>query len=380
MLSSKFATVLLASTMCLSFVMTPVYSWADETETTETQTSESETTEVAELKPSESGETKESGETEPSQTDKFTVVRKKSVRTVSGMCGDRTSWLLDDAGTLTVSGFGDMDSWESADLVPWKNYKDSIVTVIISSGVTSVGERAFDGCKKLETVNIAQTVTKIGIYAFSDCTALKTAVLDENLYKNSPGIFYGSYGVQVSYILSFPITVYGGTANVSKACSGTTVTLTAGDAPEGKVFDKWTVDRGEVEINVVDEKTATFVMPSGYVMISASYKDKEPQANTLTVRGRKAKLKAKKLKKKAQKISRSKVMTVSNAQGRVSYKLLKVSKSKKKYFKVNSSNGTVTVKKKLKKGTYTVRCRVTASGNENYKSGSRIVSFKITVK
>ena len=38
------------------------------------------------------------------------------------------------------------------------------------------------------------------------------------------------------------------------------------------------------------------------------------------------------------------------------------------------------VKKKQKKGTYTVKCRVTASGDTNYKSGSRVVSFKIKVK
>jgi endo-1,4-beta-xylanase len=74
-------------------------------------------------------------------------------------------------------------------------------------------------------------------------------------------------------------------------------------------------------------------------------------------------------------------MTVRNPQGRVTYRLMSVSKSRyKKYFKVNARNGVVTVKKKLKKGTYTVRCRVAASGNTEYKGVSRIVSFKITVK
>jgi hypothetical protein len=382
----KIATVLLSATMCLSVWTAPVFVSADETTATETavtesQPSETETSEYDDIKPSETEETTSSEETEPSQTDKFTVSRKKSVRTVTGMCGDKTSWLLNDEGTLTVSGYGDMDTWDSADLVPWKNYKESIKSVVVSSGVTSVGARAFDGCKNLETINIAETVTKIGIYAFADCTSLKSAVLDENLYRTSPGIFYGCTGVEVSYIANYPIKVYGGTSDVSKASAGTTVTLTVGEAPEGKVFDKWTVDRGEVELTVVDEKTATFVMPASYVEITASFRDKEPQNNTLTVRGRNAKLKEKKLKKKAQKISRAKVMTVRNPQGRVTYRLMSVSKSRyKKYFKVNARNGVVTVKKKLKKGTYTVRCRVAASGNTEYKGVSRIVSFKITVK
>ncbi len=379
MFRTKFTSVLLAAFMSLSVFTAPVAVMADETEPSGTESSQTEN-----LNPSESDESKPSESSEPaetSQSEKITVNRKESVRTVTGMCGDRAVWLLDNNGTLTVSGFGDMDNWETGDLVPWKNYKDSIRAVVVSSGVTSVGERAFDGCLSLETVNIAESVVKIGDFAFSGCTNLKSAVLDENLYRSSTGIFYGCPGVSVSYIASYPITVIGGTSDVSKACAGATVTLTVGDAPEGKTFDQWTVNMGEVEVTVVDEKTATFVMPAGYVQITASFKDKEPQNNTLSVRGKKTKLKAKKLKKKSQKVARGKVMVVRNAQGRVTFRLLKVSKSRyKKYFKINGRNGVVTVKKKLKKGTYTIRCRVTASGNEAYKSGSRVVSFKITVK
>ena len=384
MLRSKFASVLLAASMCMSLYAAPVMVSADETEPSGT-----ETTEVEELKPSETEETTTATETEPaestlptetSESDKFTVSRKDSVRTVSGMCGEKAVWILDNTGTLTVSGFGDMDTWESLDLVPWKNYKDSIKNIVIERGVTSISESAFEGLTNLETVDIAGTVTKIGNYAFSNCTSLKSAVLDENLYKASSGIFYGCYNVHVSYIASYPILVYGGISDVTKACAGTVVTLKAYDEATGKVFDQWIINRGEIELTIVDEKTATFVMPASLVEITAQFRDKEPQNNPLSVRGRKASLKAKKLKKKDQKVGRSKVMTIRNVQGRLSYKLLSVSKSKKKYFKINSRSGTVTVKKKLKKGTYTVRCRVSASGNENYKGGSRVVSFKIKVK
>ena len=364
----KIISVLISVAISLSFFTTTAFATEDETATSEKQASETETSETSE-------------ETETSRSSRFTVEKKNTSRTVSGMCGDRTSWLLDDSGTLTVSGFGDMNTWKSADLVPWNNYKDSIFAVVISSGVTSVSERAFEGCKNLESVNIAQTVTKIGDYAFADCTGLKSAVLDENLYKSSNGLFYGCSDVVVSFIASYPVVVYGGTSDVRKACAGTTVTLKPYDAPEGKVFDSWTVNSGEVVLTAGEDGVATFVMPDSYVEIMATYRDKEPKNNTLTVRGRSAKFRAKKLKKQSQKISRSKVMSVSNAQGRVTYKLLSVSRSKyKKYFKVNSRNGSVTVKKKLKKGTYTVRCRVTASGNSEYKGISRTVTFKITVR
>lgn len=104
--------------------------------------------------------------------------------------------------------------------------------------------------------------------------------------------------------------------------------------------------------------------------------------NTLVAKGGKtAKVKYKKLRKKAQAVARSKVMTISNPQGNVTYKLASVSKSKyKKFFTINAKNGVVTVKKKLKKGTYTIKVSVTAAGNDDYKIATKTVAFKIKVK
>ena len=68
--------------------------------------------------------------------------------------------------------------------------------------------------------------------------------------------------------------------------------------------------------------------------------------------GKTAKVKYKKLRKKKQTVSLPKTISLSNAQGSVTYKLNSAKKSKKsykKYFKINSATGTITVKKKLRK-------------------------------
>ena len=97
----------------------------------------------------------------------------------------------------------------------------------------------------------------------------------------------------------------------------------------------------------------------------------------MTVKASKKTVKVKKLKKKAQTV---KPITVELAKGTVTYKITGGNKKSKKALKVNSKNGKVTVKKKTKKGTYKVKVKVTAAGNENYNAGSKTVEVKVVVK
>ena len=47
---------------------------------------------------------------------------------------------------------------------------------------------------------------------------------------------------------------------------------------------------------------------------------------------------------------------------------------------VSSKTGKVTVKKGLKKGTYTVKVKVIAAGDNEHDSASKTVTFKVKVK
>ena len=79
--------------------------------------------------------------------------------------------------------------------------------------------------------------------------------------------------------IEYNVTVTGGTASVgagtpiTKATMGTTVTLTAGAAPSGKVFDKWEVVSGGITLADANSATTTFIMPASAVSVKATYKN-----------------------------------------------------------------------------------------------------------
>ena len=99
-------------------------------------------------------------------------------------------------------------------------------------------------------------------------------------------------------------------------------------------------------------------------------------ANKLTVKGKTVQIKYKKLKKKAKVFTRKKVLKVSRTIGKVTYTRVKGNKK----IKINKKTGKVTVKKGLKKGTYTVNVKVKAAGDANHKAITRKAKFKVKVK
>ena len=111
------------------------------------------------------------------------------------------------------------------------------------------------------------------------------------------------------------------------------------------------------------------------------------KANPLSLSGKTATIKYKKLKKKTQTMAVTKVINFTKQAGDTkTYTLSSAKKGKKsfkKYFNINKTTGKVTIKKnkKMKKGTYNVTVKVKASGNSTYKASSvKTVTFKIKVK
>ena len=104
------------------------------------------------------------------------------------------------------------------------------------------------------------------------------------------------------------------------------------------------------------------------------------KANPVKVTVKTKTVKLKKLKKKVQKV---KAITVKNAQGKVTYKLVKsgITKKIRKLVKINSK-GVITIKRweKAKKGTYIIKVKITAKGNTNYNLKTITKTVKIKIK
>ena len=102
----------------------------------------------------------------------------------SGTCGaegDNLTWTLDSEGTLTISGTGKMTDHIYNSSAAWDSSRSSIKSVIISDGVTSIGEAAFSCCDNLTSVTIGNSVTSIGGYAFLDCDSLTSVTIPDSV-------------------------------------------------------------------------------------------------------------------------------------------------------------------------------------------------------
>ena len=102
----------------------------------------------------------------------------------SGTCGDKLTWSLSDEGTLTISGTGKMKDYGDnygMSVAPWYVGSSQVKTVIIEDGVTSIGDRAFDGCTKLTRVVIPDSVTSIGYSSFRGCYSLPSVAIPDSV-------------------------------------------------------------------------------------------------------------------------------------------------------------------------------------------------------
>lgn len=145
--------------------------------------------------------------------------------------GDFT-WEFDSAtGTMTISGTGDMEGsfyrhWKVKDNTQSNSKIDlspMIKKIIISEGITSIGDSALVGLTEMTSVDIPNTVTKIkrlafadawklesitipdgvttlGYYCFERCKALKTVIIPDSVTEIGCDAFRGCIALETVVI------------------------------------------------------------------------------------------------------------------------------------------------------------------------------------
>ena len=165
-----------------------------EEETTEA-TEEEETEETGEVPTEETEpETTDAEETQPETVEETAGMLAEDVID-SGTCGDDLTWMLTQDGTLTISGSGEMEYYHGADTAPWCKNREDIVNVVVTFGVTSIGNYVFFNCSNLTSVTIPEGVTSIGECAFYGCSNLTSITIPEGVKSIGSQAFSGCSGL-----------------------------------------------------------------------------------------------------------------------------------------------------------------------------------------
>ena len=113
------------------------------------------------------------------------------------------TWNINN-GTLTISGEGEMPDYLLDQ--PWYDYKDDIHTLVIESGVTSIGSFAFYYFENLTSVSISNNVLSINSYAFFNCEKLPSIVFPDGLI-NIAFMAFGGCSALSSLFLPKSVTI-----------------------------------------------------------------------------------------------------------------------------------------------------------------------------
>ena len=115
-------------------------------------------------------------------------------------------------------------------------------------------------------------------------TSADGSVISSTTYEvSSDTTFYAIWESKEYYIIVMDgKATIGAGSEISKATQGTTITLTANAAPDGKVFDKWVVESGSTTLEDANSETTTFIMPDSEVSVKATYKNAPVTTYSLT--------------------------------------------------------------------------------------------------
>ena len=125
----------------------------------------------------------------------------------SGECGENLTWELNTStGVLTITGSGAMYDWTSDTERPWYSLRAQITSVVLPSGITSLGKYAFRGTDIVSinmTENYPAGLTTINQEAFFS-TQLTSVTIPESVVTIGQDAFRQSLKIENVYCYADP--------------------------------------------------------------------------------------------------------------------------------------------------------------------------------
>ena len=107
----------------------------------------------------------------------------------SGEGGTNITWKLFNDGSLSFKGSGAIYTFKNPRDCSWMRAKDKATSIVIHSGITIIGERAFKSFSELRSVIMHKSVEIIGNSAFHSCKKLSEVSFPDSLVRIDDGSF-----------------------------------------------------------------------------------------------------------------------------------------------------------------------------------------------
>ena len=238
------------------------------------------------------------------------LVVEPGAKLTGGAAGDGSgvTWQLtentDDPSTytLTIRGSGAMEDYLMSGHQPWRSFRDQITSVVISPGITSIGDcaftlfsklihvdiadsvisigdRAFSYCSSLTDIKIPQSVTYIGGVVFRECTNLSSITLSNNITSIGPFAFEKCTNL-TSITIPGSVTAIG--PNAFEDCTNLTSITIPGSviSISRNVFDGCT-SLNDIRYSGTSESVISALSGYAPTLVTFDYGDKVPEAERM---------------------------------------------------------------------------------------------------
>lgn len=121
----------------------------------------------------------------------------------TGSCGATITYKLED-GVLTISGTGNTEKYQrnpdnDSASTPWWKDRNSIKSVIVEEGVTTLDNYLFYKCENMESITLPESLQRIEARTFAGCKSLKSITFPVGLQYIGFGAFENAGLTEITF-------------------------------------------------------------------------------------------------------------------------------------------------------------------------------------